>query len=162
MKGERIMLFAQEAAPNTSSIWLLTVIAVGASLLLVFVFVMFIVLLFRHLRSVRQLTHIERMRSLEAGFPLEAPEETKAQAKFMHNAFWISFWLVFGVPSAALSAASAGTKTVNGSIALSIVIWIGAAIASIAAVACATVLMLNSRPRKADDSDGLRKTTKLM
>ena len=47
------MLFAQEAAPNTSSIWLLTVIAVGASLLLVFVFVLFLVLLFRHLRSVK-------------------------------------------------------------------------------------------------------------
>jgi len=151
------MILAQSDAPNTAPIWLIC-LAVGVASLLVFV--SFIVLLFRHLRSVRQLTHTERMRSLEAGFPLEAPEETKTQAKFMHNAFWISFWLVFSVPAAAMSAASAGTKTVNESIALSIVVWIGAALVSVAAVVCATVLMLNSRSHRADDSDSLRKTTK--
>jgi hypothetical protein len=163
MKGERVMLLAQFAAPDTTSFWLIGVV-LGVALLIGFVF--FMVLLFRYLRSSRQLTHTERMRSLEAGFPLEAPvapEETEShQAKFMHNAFWISFWLVSSVPAAALSAASAGTKTVDGSIALSIVVWIGAALASVAAVVCATVLMLNSRGHRADNSDGLRKTTKPM
>jgi uncharacterized membrane protein len=151
------MLLAQSAAPNLSSLWLTIWVAVGIAFL--FVVLSFIVLLFRHLRSSRQLTHTERMRSLEAGIPLEAPEEAKAQAQFIHNAFWISFWLVVSVPAAAFSAASAGTKSVNGSIGLSIVIWIVAAVASVAAVVCATVLMLNSRTRRADDSDAMRKTT---
>ena len=61
MKGEQVMLFAKDADPDTSSIWL---IAVGASLLLMFVF--FIVLLFRHLRAVRQLTHTERIKNAVA------------------------------------------------------------------------------------------------
>jgi Ca2+/Na+ antiporter len=157
------MLLAQTAA-DTNWAWLTVSAVVGVALLLVFV--LFMVLLFRHLRSSRQLTHTERMRSLEAGFPLQAPpppEETETtQAKLMHNAFWISFWIVVSVPAAALSAASAGTKTVNENIALSIVVWIGAAVVSVAAVVCATVLILNSRGHRADDSDGPRKTTETM
>jgi hypothetical protein len=154
------MLLAQAAEPSPSLYWLLTATSAGVALLGVLVF--FFVLLFRHLRSVRQLTHLERMRSLEAGFPLEAPEEMKIQAKFVHNAFWISFWLVFSVPAAAFSAASAATAKVNASVGLLAVIWIGTAMASIVAVAGATVLMLNTRPRKGDDEDGMRKPTKLM
>lgn len=124
-------------------------IAVGVSLLLVVA--AFLVLLFRHLHSVRQLAHLERMRSLEAGFPLEASDDAKMRAKFMHNAFWISFWLVVSVPGAAMSAASAGTAKVNGNVTLLAVIWSGAALASIAAVAGATVLMLNTRPRRSEE-----------
>lgn len=151
------MLLAQAPALGTFWNWQLILIATGASLLLLGV--LFLVLLFRHLRSVRQLTHLERMRSLEAGFPLEAPEETKTHAKYMHNAFWISFWLVFSVPGASLSAASAATNKANGSIALLIIIWGGAAIATIATAVCATVLMLKTRPHT-HESDDLMKPKK--
>lgn len=158
------MLLAQSTAPDAATgmnwIWLATLLLAGAALLGGFVLLM--VLLFRHLHASRQFLHTERMRSLEAGIPLEAPEEMKAQAKFMHNAFWISFWLVFSVPGAALSAASVATKSVNGSIAVSIVIWIGATLVSVAAVVCATVLMIYTRSRKSDNCDGLPKLTKPM
>lgn len=159
-KGERIMLLGQAAAANTPLLWVLLGVAGGVSLLLLVVF--FLVLLFRHLASVRQLTHAERMKTLEAGFPLEPAEEMKAHAKFMHNAFWISFWLVFSVPAAALSAASTATTKVNGSTTLTAIIWTGGAAASIAAVVGATVLMLSTRARQEDDVSGPSKMKKLL
>ena len=151
------MLLAESDLPTTSQAWV-AILSVAAVLL--FVGVVFLVMLFRHVRSSRQLLHEERIRSLEAGFPLEAPEEAKLQAKFQHNAFWISFWMVFSVPAAALSAASASTQT-NATLTLPIVIWIMAGAISIAAVVCAAVLMIASRGRKAEDGDGLRKMPKI-
>lgn len=154
------MLLAQ-AAPDAaaSSTMLFPVLAIVC--VSVGVCVTFLVLLFRHLRTVRQLTHTERMRSLEAGFPLEVGQETKAQAKYMHNAFWIAFWLVFSVPAAALSAASTATARFNGSALLLSIIWSGAAAASIAAVACATALMINTRPQKPEEVETWGKTKKI-
>lgn len=143
------MLLAQIAPVEATRIW---VPVASVAFVVVFITVMFLVLIFRHVRSSRQLLHVERMRSLEAGFPLEAPEEAKLQSKFMHNAFWIAFWMVFTVPTAALSAASASTKA-NAPIALSIVIWLAAGGVGIAAVVCAAVLMIHSRGFKADDGD---------
>ena len=151
------MLLAQAGLATTSQAW---VAILSVATVVLFIGVLSLVMLFRHVRSSRQLLHAERMRSLEAGFPLEAPEEAKLQAKFQHNAFWISFWMVFTVPTAALSAASASTQS-NASIALSIVIWIVAGAVGIAAVVCAAVLMIYSRARKADDGDGSRKMPKI-
>jgi hypothetical protein len=142
------MVQEQAAATSLPLFWGVLAIAIGLGLLLLLIF--FLLILFRHLGSARQLTHSERIRSLEAGFPLEPAEETKAHAKFMHNAFWISFWLVFSVPAAALSAASTATSKVNGSPTLIAIIWTGGALASIAAVAGATVLMLSTRLRPED------------
>jgi hypothetical protein len=68
--------------------------------------------------------------------------------------------MVFTVPTAALSAASASTQT-NAALALSIVIWIAAGAVGIAAVVCAAVLMIYSRSRGADDGDVLRKMQKM-
>ncbi|MBS0260916.1 MAG: hypothetical protein JSS02_03085 [Planctomycetes bacterium] len=148
------MILAQTAAPSTAGMWM---VGIAAGLAVLLVTMTFLVLLFRYLSAARQLTHAERMRSLEAGLPMQAPEEAKIQAKFLYNAFWISFWLVVAVPAAAFSAVSFGAKPANESVALSIVIWSGATLASIAAVVCATVLMLKSRPRKTDDPDGPRR-----
>lgn len=143
----------EQATTSLPLFWGVLAIAVGVGLLLLLVF--FLVALFRHLGSARQLTHAERMRSLEAGFPLEPAAEAKAHAKFMHNAFWISFWLVFSVPAAALSAASTATAKVNGSPTLIAIIWTGGALASVAAVAGATVLMLSTRLRPEDHNSAL-------
>lgn len=151
------MLLAESDLSTTSQAWgsILSVVTV-----VLFIGVLSLVMLFRHIRSSRQLLHAERMRSLEAGFPLEAPEDAKLQAKFQHNAFWISFWMVFTVSTAALSAASASSQT-NAPLALSIVIWIVAGAVGIAAVVCAAVLMISSRVRKADDGNGFRKIPKI-
>jgi NADH:ubiquinone oxidoreductase subunit 3 (subunit A) len=151
------MLLAQSGFTTTSQAW---VAILSVAVVMLFVGVVSLVMLVRHVRSSRQLLHAERMRSLEAGFPLEAPEEAKLQSKFLHNAFWISFWMVFTVPTAALSAASASTQA-NATLALSIVIWIVAGAVGIAAVVCAAVLMIYSRGRKSDDGDGLRKMPKM-
>jgi hypothetical protein len=145
------MLFAQSGLTTTSQVW---VAVLSVSVVIIFLGVLFLRAIFRQIGSSRDLLHAERMRSLEAGFPLEAPEQARLPAKFQHNAFWIAFWMVFMVPSAALSAASASTQT-NVAFSLSIVIWIAASAVAIAAVVCALVLMIYSRGRKADYADGL-------
>lgn len=136
------MFIAFGAITSFSLFWPAIILVAGAAAVL-FVF-MITIMLFRQATENRKLLHAERMRSLEAGIPLNPPEQINVQAKFMHNAFWISFWIVFGVPSAAFSAASAASHE-NGSLGLRIVIWIGSALASIAAVVCATILMIHSR-----------------
>jgi NADH:ubiquinone oxidoreductase subunit 3 (subunit A) len=149
------MILGQTAASTSPIMWAAIGVSGGIAILLLVVF--FLVLLFRHLASVRQLTHAERVRTLEAGFPLEPAEEMKAHAKYMHNAFW--FWMVFSVPAAALSAASTASAKVNESSVLMAIIWTGGATASIAAIAGATVLMLSTRSRH-EDSDVLGKAMK--
>lgn len=153
------MLLAQSAGTNTNAIWLggLIVAAVAVSLL---AFILVLVLLLRHFRANRHLLHAERMRSIEAGFSLDAPHPTDVQAKHMHHAFWISFWIVFGVPTAAFSAASAVTKEINGNLGLGIAIWVGAAVASVAAVVCATVLMTHSRTGRNEESGRIQRPLK--
>ena len=119
---------------------------VGALLILV------IVLSLRHLRFTREKLHAERLKMIDAGYPLEEAESTKRRQQYMHNAFWISFWMVFLVPSAAFSAAAAATD--RGELAgYLIAIWIGASAASVAAVVCAAVLMICSRCSREDGGD---------
>jgi hypothetical protein len=120
----------------------LSIAAVAAALVFVF---MVAILFFRQIRTSREYLHAERMRTLELGMPLEPPENVNVQAKFMHTAFWISFWIVIGVPSAAFFAASAISREIGANVGLAIVVWVGAALASIAAVVCATILMIYSR-----------------
>lgn len=102
----------------------------------------------RHARTNRELLHAERMRAIEAGMPWQdsEAESDKPGAKFMHNAFWISFWLVVSVPGAAFSGVSSGTKYVDQP-AIAIIAWIAAALVSIAAVAGAATLMIYARSR---------------
>ncbi|WP_425616759.1 hypothetical protein NA78x_000414 [Anatilimnocola sp. NA78] len=152
------MFLAQSSATDISNpIWPTVAIAVGATLICL---VGFLLLLFRQIRVSRQLLHTERIRSLEAGIPIEPAEGARMQAKFLHNAFWISFWLVFGVPSAAFSAASTATPS-SKTLALSIVIWVAATVASTAAVICAIILMINAGARQTSDTSGPPKFPKL-
>lgn len=147
------MLFAQESVDAISQTFsliplvaLLVVAAVGALLILV------IVLSLRHLRFTREKLHAERLKMIEAGYPLEEAESTKRRQQYMHNAFWISFWMVALVPSAAFSAAATATdrRELAGYI---IAIWIGASAASVAAVVCAAVLMICSRCSREDGGE---------
>ena len=147
------MLFAQADAGASqlsfdSTLWIAILVPAVFSALLV----LFIVLLLRHLRFTREKLHDERLKMIEAGYPLEEPESTQRRQRYMHNAFWISFWMVALVPSAAFSAATAATdrRELAGYI---IAIWIGASAASVAAVICATVLMICSRCKWEDGGD---------
>ena len=106
-----------------------------------------VVLSLRHARINREMLHTERIHAIDAGLPYAEAESARAGAKFMHNAFWISFWVVVSVPSAAFSAASAGTKYTD-QLAIVAVVWTAAALASVAAVVCVTVLMIYSRSRQ--------------
>lgn len=154
------MLMAQTASAGADSTWGVSAIVVFILAAVLGTVLLFLALLFRYLRASRQLLHDERMRSLEMGIPLEAPEVMQMQQKFLHNAFWISFWLVFSVPTAAFSAASSATRTVNGSLGVTIVIWSAAVTASAAAVICGTVLMIYSRRQTTDDGDEAPKLPK--
>ena len=147
------MLFAQQSADaaiwsvDTALVITLVVVATVSALT-----ILFVILLIRHLRFTREKLHDERLKMIEAGYPLEEAESTKRRQQYMHNAFWISFWMVFLVPSAAFSAAATATdrRELAGYI---IAIWIGASAASIAAVVCAAVLMICSRCSREDGGD---------
>lgn len=145
------MLFAQEAAPAANQLadytLLIAILLPAATLAFV---TAILVLAFRHVRFTREKLHAERLKMIEAGYPLEEPESTQRRQKYMHNAFWISFWMVFGVPSAAFSAAASVSDRLGHSGFL-LAIWIGASLASIAAVVCAAVLMMSSRTSGEDD-----------
>ena len=140
------MLLAQTSVTGAIPTWLVVVIFVVPTALL-FVF-MLTTRLLQHLSANRTVLHAERLRSIEAGLPLDVSDQTKLQSKYMHNAFWISFWLAFGVPAAAFSAAATATRIIDKSLGLGLAIWICTALASIAAVVCAIVLMIHARCRE--------------
>ncbi len=134
-----------------NALWITILAILGGCTIVVTI----VVLSLRHARAVRELSHAERIRAIEAGLPWEEPESAQAGAKFMHNAFWISFWVVVTVPGAAFSAASAVTKEFHvDQLAIGIAAWSAAALASVAAVVCATTLMVYSRShQESRDSD---------
>jgi hypothetical protein len=135
------MLLAQIADTPAWSI-----VALAGALVVVGVVVLFMVLLFGYLRRSREMAHLERVKAFECGQPLEEPDSSSA--KFMHNAFWISFWLVALVPYSAFSAAAATTDEGETAVPVFVTVWMFAGLAAIAAVAGATVLMIASRGEK--------------
>lgn len=144
------MLFAQQSADSAiRSIGIALVVGLVVAAAVSALLILFIVLLIRHLRFTRETLHTERLKMIEAGYPLEEAESTKRRQQYMHNAFWISFWMVFLVPSTAFSAAAMATDRSELAGYL-IAIWIGASAASIAAVVCAAVLMICSRCSRED------------
>ena len=136
------MFVLAQAATSLATGLLISAAALGAVFVLVIVI---LVLSLRYARASRELLHTERVRAIEAGLLWEEPESAKAGAKFMHNAFWISFWVVVTVPGAAFSAASAVATEFH--VAIGIAAWSAAAVASVAAVVCATTLMIYARSR---------------
>jgi hypothetical protein len=140
------MLFAQAAEPSHVASFSWGLFAIAAGLIAVGVVVLFLMLLFGYLRRSREMEHLERVKAFECGQPLDEPDSSAA--KFMHNAFWISFWMVALIPYSAFSAAAATTRDGEHSVPLAVTVWLFAGLASIAAVAGATVLMLASRGEK--------------
>lgn len=142
------MIFAQSSS-TTAVQWVTIgmIVSVGVA---VFILTVIGLCMFYYRRE-RQLVHIERMRAIEMGQPLKTPDADKATATHMHNSFWIAFWLGFGVPCAVFWAAATAAKSEQ--LAVNIIIWIGASLASIVGVISALVLILHCRsvPQSAAD-----------
>jgi len=100
----------------------------------------------RQLAKSRDLEHLERIKALEMGKPIGPSEAEKCQIKYLHNVFWICFWIGAGVPLAATSAASSIMIQTNlQEFRIILAIWICVAVISVASVVCATALMISSR-----------------
>jgi hypothetical protein len=126
------------------AIFLVFGIAVGGVLLVALGILIWAVM--RHSRRNRELLHTERMRALELGQPASFSEPDKLQEKYAHNAFWIAFWVGAGVPMVAAGAAAQVMTQANvHELGLTLAIWGGVAVISIASVVCATVLMVSAR-----------------
>jgi hypothetical protein len=137
-------LFAQEPAPLAGfpTGWLVAISVIV--LLLLFVGLVLWVSL-RYAAHSRELSHLERLKALDAGQPLE-PAAESAHQRYAHNAFWIAFWVGAGVPIAATWAAgTVMTRTDLPPVGLVLAVWLSVAGISIAGVVCATVLMLSTR-----------------
>ena len=94
----------------------------------------------------REFRHQERMKALEMGQAIGPSETEKAQTKYLHNVFWICFWIGAAVPIATTSAASGVMMQQNlQGIGIILVIWLCVAAICISSVICATVLMVSSR-----------------
>jgi hypothetical protein len=109
-------------------------------------------LIVRQVAKSRELSHLERMKALELGQaigpsePSKPSEAEKCQGKYLHNVFWICFWLGAGVPIAATSAASSVMIQTNlHEFSIIVAIWICVAVISVASVVCAAILMISSR-----------------
>ncbi len=138
-----MQLFAFQLAPPHTEAEIPTSILVIAIVAIALLFIGILSWLgIRHAAKSRDLEHVERIKALELG----RATGPSAADKYLHNIFWISFWIGAGVPIAATSAASTvmvQTRIQDFGIILSI--WICVAVTSVASVACATVLMISSR-----------------
>jgi hypothetical protein len=139
-------LFAFDLGPPvepTLPTWVLVISVTSIALLFV---VCLLWLILRQMAKSRELSHLESMKALEMGRAIGPSEAEKCQSKYLHNVFWICFWIGAGVPIAATSAASSvliQTKPQDFGIILAICICV--AVISVASVVCATVLMISGR-----------------
>jgi hypothetical protein len=140
---------AEHTTSHASSAWFIVFFAIGAATLLILLVVTGVLVWSFYFH--RQLLHVERMRAIETGHPLDTTDPGAQQAKYMHNAFWISFWLGFGVPAAAFGSAYEACGQLGKSFLLAATVWAGAALASAVSVMCATALMIHSRSGQLDD-----------
>jgi formate hydrogenlyase subunit 3/multisubunit Na+/H+ antiporter MnhD subunit len=140
-----MVLFADQSEADMTGRTL--AVAVIAACLLFFGYLVYVIA--RQVGRNRELAHLERLKAIESGQPTGPSEVEKNQSKFLHNVFWISFWIGAGVPIAATSAAASvliQARTQEFPVVLAI--WIGVAVISVASVICATTLMICGRRSK--------------
>jgi hypothetical protein len=120
------------------------VIAIMAIALLFAGFLIWLII--RQVAKSREWSHLERMKALELGKATGPSEAEKCQEKYLHNVFWICFWIGAGVPIAATSAASSVMiQTTLQEFRIILAIWICVAVISVASVVCGTTLMISTR-----------------
>jgi hypothetical protein len=112
---------------------------------------MALLIVMKYVRRAREMLHAERLKSIAAGLPWQDPDIGVNENKLLHNSFWISFWMVaIGCGASFSSVSAAMSKPTFENTHTATVAWCCAAIASIAAVICATLLMLKSRALRLD------------
>jgi formate hydrogenlyase subunit 3/multisubunit Na+/H+ antiporter MnhD subunit len=141
-----MQLFAFQDVPSPEAgfpTWIIVIAGIAVALMFVgFLFWLII----RQVAKSRELSHLERMKALELGQAIGPSEAEKCQSKYLHNVFWICFWLGAGVPIAATSAASSVMIQTNlHEYSVIVAIWICVAVISVASVVCAAILMISSR-----------------
>lgn len=138
-------LFAFQDAPAAEfpPPWIFAAAIVSISLIFVLVFVGMIL---RQAARNREFVHLERMKALEQGQRLEPTETENIQSKYLHNIFWIAFWIGAVVPTAATSAASSIMIQTNlNEFRIILAIWICVAVIAVASVSSATSLMISTK-----------------
>jgi hypothetical protein len=88
-----MQLFAFQAAPPAEAefqTWIFVITIVAMALLFVGFFFW---LISRQVAKSREFSHLERMKALELGQPSGPSVAEKLQNKYLHNIFWICFWL---------------------------------------------------------------------
>jgi hypothetical protein len=103
-------------------------------------------LVLRHRQLHREQIHVERMKAMEMGCPPATLGPSEEQMHFLASCFWTAFWLGAVVPVAAMLAAARATSGTSNGLGFVLTVWVSASAASIAAVVCATVVLLQSRP----------------
>ena len=142
----QLFAFQENAHPAIADlpIWVFIVASASIALLLFAIFLFW--LIFRQVAKSREMAHLERMKALEVGQPIGPSEAEKCQAKYLHNIFWISFWIGAVVPVAATSAVGSVMVQVGlHDFAIILAMWICVAIISVASVICGTTAMISSR-----------------
>ena len=134
-------------------------IAIGLAAALTTIVVWIVHRLLKKSELAREMEHVERLRSIEAGLPWHCHSGTgheveKAQRSQMDNAFWIAFWLiVVGVTGPFHAVSSLLVTELGRSDQLAVAAVLAAGAASVTASVCAVAVVRCSRPKSESPSD---------
>jgi hypothetical protein len=135
--------------PEALQIWIFIITTVFISLL----FLGFVCrLIGKHLAKNREYAHLERIKALELGQPVGPSVAEVCQKKYLHNTFWICFWIGAAVPIVA--TASAATVMIEArpqNLGVILAIWICAAVIAVAGVVSAAALMFGGGYRRTNE-----------
>ena len=101
----------------------------------------------RFLRVRCEMFHAERMKALESGLPAPSPGTSDHSPKCTSSAVGVAFWMGGVFPLGAIWAAAWATSAEEFGLGHVLTVWIAASLACVAAVICAAVIMIKSRPR---------------
>jgi hypothetical protein len=120
------------------------VLAVAAVLLVMLILAALVVW---HLRRNRQLLHLERIKAIDAGQTASFYPPDRSKQRYIHNTFWIAFWVGAVVPVAAVITAASATSSQGLALPLAVQITIWACVipVCVAAMVCATIIMVSAR-----------------
>ncbi len=104
----------------------------------------------RFLRLRCQLSHIERMKALESGIPAPGSSPSEHAPTLSSSAVRVAFWMGGVFPLGAIWAAAWATSAEERGLGHVLTAWIAALLACVAAVVCATVILIRLRPRPND------------